>query len=209
MHEPATTLTDFALALECLVFAVVLARRGLSPSRRDWVLFFSAVALAAFLGGLSHGIGFESGSPVGGAVWRAVLVAVGLSALAGWRVGAGLVLSAGPAQAVRLGAALVFVAYCFAVVFVYPKFTLAVLHYLPAMVFTLVCLVIAARSRRSRPLAIAAAGLVISLGAAVLQQRGVGIHPVHFDHNALYHVIQMVALALLFVGAREAVDALR
>ncbi len=204
MQEPATTLTDLALALQCLVFAYILAKReGTASKRRDWTLFFAAVALAALLGGVVHGIGFESDSRIGGLLWRAVLVLIGLSALAGWRIGASLTLSGPAERVVRAMAAVLFGAYCLVVLFVYPKFSIAVANYLPAMVFTLVCLILAARSRGSRPLAVAAAGLMISLFAAALQQREIGIHPVYFDHNALYHVIQMVAFALLFVGSLE------
>jgi hypothetical protein len=40
------------------------------------------------------------------------------------------------------------------------------------------------------------------LGAAG-QQAGVALHPVHFDHNAVYHVVQAVALYLLYRTASE------
>ncbi len=204
MHEPATTLTDFALALECLAFAVVLARLGgASEGRRDWVLFYGAASMAALLGGVDHGLGLDSSSLAGGIVWRVVLLAVGLSALAGWRIGSNLALPGSAAGAVRLLALVLFAAYAVVVTVVDPSFRWAVIHYLPAMVFTLACLVVAARSRSSRRLAIGAVGLVIGLAAAALQQQRIGIHPVHFDHNALYHIIQMAALALLFVAALE------
>jgi hypothetical protein len=34
---------------------------------------------------------------------------------------------------------------------------------------------------------------------------GIGIDPVYFNHNALAHSVQAVALALIFLGARYAV----
>ena len=37
--------------------------------------------------------------------------------------------------------------------------------------------------------------------------RIIKLHPVHFDHNALYHVIEMGALVLVFRGALEPGDA--
>jgi len=40
--------------------------------------------------------------------------------------------------------------------------------------------------------------------ASYLQQRGVGLHPIYFNHNALYHALQAVALLLIFVARRLA-----
>ena len=47
---------------------------------------------------------------------------------------------------------------------------------------------------------LALAGLGLSVIAAIAQQWRVAIHPVHFDHNATYHVLLLPALALLFGG---------
>jgi len=38
--------------------------------------------------------------------------------------------------------------------------------------------------------------------ASALQQLHVGLHPRYFNHNALYHLIQGIALALLFNALR-------
>jgi hypothetical protein len=55
MTEPATTLTDYAITLETLLFAVGLWRWGWSA--RCWALAFVCVGLAAALGGTYHGFG--------------------------------------------------------------------------------------------------------------------------------------------------------
>ena len=44
--------------------------------------------------------------------------------------------------------------------------------------------------------------MVLTLVAAVVQQRKISLHPVYFNHNAFYHAIQAVALVLIYVGAR-------
>jgi hypothetical protein len=38
--------------------------------------------------------------------------------------------------------------------------------------------------------------------AAGVQQAGVALGSIHFNHNALYHVIQAVALFMIFWSAR-------
>jgi hypothetical protein len=45
-------------------------------------------------------------------------------------------------------------------------------------------------------------GLALTFVAAAVQQLRIAIHPVYFNHNALYHVIQAGALLLIFVAAR-------
>ena len=57
--------------------------------------------------------------------------------------------------------------------------------------------------RREPPLLAGAAGLALGIAASVLQQRHVGIHPVYFNHNALYHLLQAVAFFLVFRTARH------
>ena len=42
------------------------------------------------------------------------------------------------------------------------------------------------------------------LAAAVLQQLHVGLHPVWFNHNALYHLLEGIGFAGLFVALRAA-----
>jgi hypothetical protein len=47
------------------------------------------------------------------------------------------------------------------------------------------------------------AGVSLSAVAAGIQQSGVAIHR-HFNHNDLYHVVQAVAIWLLYLAARRA-----
>ncbi len=44
-----------------------------------------------------------------------------------------------------------------------------------------------------------AAGVAVSFAAAAVQQSGLALHR-HFNHNDLYHVIQMGGLYLLYRG---------
>ena len=46
----------------------------------------------------------------------------------------------------------------------------------------------------------------ISLFAALIQQLRVALHPVYFNHNALYHVLQAIALDLVFLASRRLVE---
>jgi hypothetical protein len=49
--------------------------------------------------------------------------------------------------------------------------------------------------------------MLLSIAGAVLQQSRLGVHPVWFNHNDLYHVVQAVALWLLQRAALRLRDA--
>jgi len=48
----------------------------------------------------------------------------------------------------------------------------------------------------------AAISLLATLIAAAIQQLQIAMHPTYFNHNAIYHLLQAVALALLLVAFR-------
>jgi hypothetical protein len=51
------------------------------------------------------------------------------------------------------------------------------------------------------------AGLALVFVGAAVQQSGVALHPVYLDHNTVYHIIQGLALWLLYRAARWISDA--
>jgi hypothetical protein len=194
VKEPDVTLTDYALALECAVFCVILLRGSIGNTlRRWWAFFFATVGLAAFIGGTVHG--FLPGNTV---LWTATMLTLGLTSLAGWLIGS-LLLGMRwlrPVAVVLLGL------YAGVVLFVNSTFVVAIAMYLPATVFLLLAMVARYATARERAVAIGIVGLLLTFVAAAVQQLKVGLHPVYFNHNALYHVIQFVALWLIFVAAR-------
>jgi hypothetical protein len=93
---------------------------------------------------------------------------------------------------------LLYLAYVAVVLWISRRFVIAIAAYLPATLLLLV--VLAGRWRRHRETAslLGIIGVLLTLLAAGLQQAGVGVHPEYFDHNALYHAVQALAMYLLF-----------
>jgi hypothetical protein len=58
------------------------------------------------------------------------------------------------------------------------------------------------RRRRERAVLWGIAGLALSYGAAAVQQSETAMPALKLSHNALYHLIQAVALLLIFLAAR-------
>jgi uncharacterized protein DUF6962 len=196
MQEPDVTITDFLLSLEALAFALLIARSATTPLQRWFTSFFVATAVASFAGGLVHG--FFSDSKI---LWRLVLIALGVVATAAWAIGARMLFSDRVAYLVEIAAWIAFVAYAWIVVFITDAFAIAVANYLPSTLFLIVAFVAAFQASRSTPLALGLGGLVLTLIAAGVQQSGIALHPKYFNHNALYHLLQAIALFGIFRGA--------
>src|SRR5688572_14907160 len=203
MTEPDVALTDYFLAAECGVFAWLLLRLPAGgPFRTSFALFFASSAAAALAGGTVHGFFVDRPSLVGVVLWRATLVALGVTAYCAWTIGARLLLSPAGAARVRTAAAIGLAGYSVLVVARIDRFWVAIANYAPAVLFLALGLAAAYRRERRRPLAVGLAGLALTIAAALVQRFEVALHPVLFNHNALYHLIQAAAFLLVFSAAR-------
>jgi peptidoglycan/LPS O-acetylase OafA/YrhL len=101
------------------------------------------------------------------------------------------------------------VTFAAVVLLVDESFTSIVRFYLPALLLFLLGAAVQAMRGRSRGWGLITAGLLVSIGAALLQQARVAIHPVYFDHNAVYHVVQGIALVFIYLGFRGTTTSFR
>ena len=204
MTEPDVTLTDYGLAILCAILAHLIFHRGkrASPYRLWLAGFFLAAGAAPLFGGTVHGFFSDEASLGHRILWPATMLSIGVAALTAWAVGARLLFSKTPRRVIIGLAAIQLVVYATVVLVASQDFRLAIGGYLPATLFLLVALLLAHRKERARPLVFAAAGLALTFVAAAIQQLQIPLHPTYFDHNALYHVVQAIALVMFFVGAR-------
>jgi len=202
MTEPDVALTDYVLAAESLLLLALLRRRSSPDGPRFWLaLYFGSVSVAALCGGTVHGFFLDEQSIGHLILWPATLIAAGATALAAWAIGARILLRERAAHRVIIAAVAQFLIYSMLLLWT-QDFRLAIVVNLPATLWLLAGFVVAYRRERHRSLLAAAASIALILIAALLQQIGVGVHPLYFSHNALYHVLQGVALVLFFRGAR-------
>lgn len=201
--EPAVALTDLGLAVEGAVLAALVNRaRTTDAVLQGWfVLFFAALALAAFFGFVAHGFIVHKMSLAHRLVWRAVLLAIGVVSLAAWTIGARLVFSARAATLITTLVTLAFVAYAVLVLGHQRSFVVAVIAYLPATLFLLGAFLLRQRRAPTPHLGAGVAGLLLTLVAAAVQHFGIGLNPVWLNHNALYHLIQALGLWLIYRAA--------
>ena len=215
MSEPDVALTDYALTLLAGFFAVLVLRRGDAASAlRGWfALFFAAAAGASLFGGSVHGFFPNENSQGHALLWPATLLSLGVATWSGWAVGAHLVLAPRAARLLIVAAALQLLGYSAVVLSGQQEFVVAVINYLPAALFMLGAVLWAQYRDPELRLSPAAWGLVLTFVAAGVQRLGLGLHPQYFNHNALYHLVQALGLALIFWGCRSVagmrVDAIR
>jgi hypothetical protein len=205
MTEPAVTLTDYALAIECAVFVIVLSQLDARDKKLCFwfVVFFASAGVASALGGTVHGFFLAASSPGRRILWPATIVSILVTSLAAWNIGAVLQLDEHNAVLVRRLAIAQLVVFSLVVLFVTSKFYVGIIAYLPSTLFLLFALMMTYRRRPDRAIRWGVAGLALTLVAAAVQQVRVGIHPIYFNHNVLYHVIQGAALGMIFVAARS------
>ncbi len=204
MTEPDVALTDFLLTAQCGVFSYYLSR--IQSHRRRLqnlcVQFFAVVGLASLTGGAVHGYFHEESTWEFQILWRLGLVVLGAGSYFSWLIGAELLLrGAGRKRIGRfaLGCLLLYSGY---VLFWDQRFLFAILNYLPATFFLFLAFLLQIRTGHKQSALFGAFSVLVTLVAAAVQQLEIAPHPTYFNHNALYHLLQAVALALLLLAFR-------
>ena len=205
--EPMTVATNAVLAVLAFVFAVRLAYRsaGEGSAATGWLAAaMFATGCAAVIGALAHGTDPTSDTRLRERSWRAALYTTGF-------IGAASVASVAffAGQGITRTAILAFAGIKL-LVFIrraarQPEFRIAAADYGAALAIVLVGAVYEASQRRAPGMAWLIVGVLVSLVAWIVQARKLALHR-HFNHNDLYHVIQMGALYAFARGGALLVD---
>jgi hypothetical protein len=191
-----TLATDYALAAANGYFGMRLLG-GTSPARRCWGAGFVALGASALLGGTYHGFGAVLGARALAALWQ----------ITAWAIGAGCFLlllgiaraglPSGPRRWLVALATALFLAYA-ALSTRSQDYLLQVAYTGVTMLFILVVSLLRLRVGGRFALWMVA-GVAVSAVAAGVQAAGLAPHR-RFNHNDLYHVIQMLGMYLFFRG---------
>lgn len=193
IHEPMTLATDYLIAVVAVTLGTILHRRD----ARSWPAAFFAIAAGALLGGTYHGF-VHVMTPLAAAIlWRATVYAIGFATLfLFFGVSGDLIRNRRLRLTIEIFALVEFVVYMAWISF-RPDFLYVILDYGSALL--LIGGAAIASWKRLPEAGWFVASVVTSVVAAVVQQSGIALHR-HFNHNDLYHVIQIAALWLLYRG---------
>ena len=183
MNEPTTVLTDYALA----AVSIFLGSKLVGKSKL-WAVAFVALGLGAALGGTWHGF-WEND-----ALWKATTLSVGVASF-GMVAGSALATTGGTLQRLLVGFALgKMAAYC--------AWMLYHDDFIWVIADTATALLIVALLHLWRFNGWMLGGVAVSLLAGLAQASGLDLHA-HFNHNDLYHVLQVAAMFAFYRGVRK------
>lgn len=206
LAEPDVALTDYALVVESFLFTAWIYKMRIANSLRLWfVLLFGSIGFAAFVGGTVHGFLPDPQSRATRLCWLITMIVLGVTALSEYALAARILFPPRSATVATSAAFLMFAVYTALVVTWNDTFRIAVINYIIGLLFLSAALLRLYAGNRSRAALIGLAGLLLTVGASVVQQARIAIHPHYFNHNALYHLLEAIALFLIYISARSLV----
>lgn len=154
------------------------------------------MGLAGLFGALTHGFGADITPRSHQLLWRITLVFVGLTTVFMLLGGLAHVL---PRSTWIHWLPVIWFIVFMAAIFKNDDFKTVVLFYVPGMVLVLVLMVVSFMTTQNEGALWIIASIVIGFVGAGIQQSGFSLHT-HFNHNDIYHVIQMGGMILLYKG---------
>lgn len=199
--EPVTLATDYAMGVLAVVLAVRLLRAGLAAGQVPILLWsgaFAATALAAWFGGTHHGFLQMMPAAAARGVWKVTVLSTGVAS-ACLLAAVAVAGTGGALQRVLLTAAVVKLAVYVWWMLSHDDFLFVIADYGLALAALMVVMWVSTTGGLAAASPWLTAGVAVSVVAAGIQALGIAPHP-HFNHNDLFHVVQMVALYLLYRG---------
>ena len=199
--ELTTSATDALLAIECTIIIALLLRSATTNRWRTnlWCSIFTLLATASSLGALLHAL--ELPKPMRIALWTPLYLSLGIlvllfimGAVADWR---------GKVAAKRLvpwgiGVSAAFLGLT---ALLGGKFIVFIVYAATVLLSTLAIYTFLAVTHRLKGTAVIALAILLNLAAAAVQASNLSLHLVFpFDHNGLFHLVQIVSTAILGLG---------
>ncbi len=203
--EPMTLLTDYALAgvTGWLGWLLFRAQEG-HAARSCWAVAFAALALSAALGGTYHGFAPSLAEGAQNLLWKATVMAVGVGTF-GMVVGSSIGTTTGTLRKLLLSVAAAKLVIYLAWMLSHDDFLYVIVDTGIAMAMVGLLHGWTAICGRDRASLWMLGGVGVSAFAAGVQAMGYTLQP-NFNHNDLYHVIQIAAMTLYYIGARRLCD---
>lgn len=202
LREPATFWTDCLLAACSGWLAWSLARSGPTshaPATLWWIGAFTASAIAAAAGAIHHGLGHELHPSANQRLWQFTLLSLVGTGFCLLQVAAHLALAGPVLLSAQIAAGLVALGFGAAALRI-DKFSAAIGAYGLGLTAVTSAAILTRHHYASVHWFWIVAGFGLSVAAAVVQHFRIGCGP-RFNHNDLYHVVQLAAQGCFYLGA--------
>jgi hypothetical protein len=201
IYEPTTAITDFVIFFMGCYYGWVIVHISDSIFHMFWAISFITLAVGALLGGISHGFGPMLSKIAKMIIWRLTLLFIGLTAL-GLLLSALTILTNGKVNIGILSFFVILFAYYNYKVFKNDSFLIAIKFYLPFIIISLICFSYIFIYRGYTGALFISVGLLVTLFASLIQLSKIVLHK-HFNHNDLFHIVQIIGMYLMFEGGQE------
>lgn len=199
--ELTTAATDALLGIVCVAIVWWLAAVRPSWARHVWIAVFTLMAAASFLGAVAHG--FDLDARVRGLLWQPLYLSLGVTialfvvaAVHDWRGEA-------TARALLPWAAAAGVGFYLVTAVLSGAFMVFIAYEAIAMITALAIYGALVAAGTLPGAAWIAAGIAISVLAAIVQATTLSMRVgVVFDHNGLFHLVQIAGAIVLAAGVR-------
>lgn len=196
--EPDVTLTDYVLFLEFSILAWLLCRKPRHPIRTLMAISLFSSGISALLGGTVHGFFSDEKTLPCILLWRGTLLGLGVMSWSFFMLGTNIIIPKKYYTGLFYFACLQLAIYTIIVLFVSQAFWIVIINYLPASLFILVASIIKwIKSRQNIWLGFII-GVFLMLVASFIQSFHIALHPIYFNHNAMYHLVMFIAVFGLF-----------
>lgn len=198
--EPVTAVTDYLLAAVYLAFALPLLDQGRAQRQVSLQLAaatFFATVLGAGAGGTYHLIG-------GQVLWKTTIYCIGLTGFLMVASAAFVATTGVPREVFLIGAGLQFAVFGIWVI-AHDDFRYVIYDYGTAMLLTLTLFCWASYRRLSQNTPWIAAAVLLTFAGSAIQASGFDLNR-NFNHNDVYHIIQLGAAWLFYRGFRGSRD---
>ena len=202
IYEPMTTITDVLIAIIALYYARELTAiylHQLLNVQYHWIWTFRMLALGAFLGAISHGIGPYLSPVLQDSVWKFTTYSIGIMSyfmvltMLHHLFDYPIVLRL---RWILIGLIIIYLV----IVTINDNFINVIRFYLPLMVIVVLGLLYTRLTVNADGTNMIILGILISFIAAGVQQSRVVLHE-NMNYNDIAHFIQMVAMWCFYRGS--------
>ena len=202
IYEPMTTITDVLIAIIALYYArelTALYLQQLLNVQYHWIWTFRMLALGAFLGAISHGIGPYFHPRIGDLVWKFTTYSIGIMSY--FMVLTMLHHLFDYHFVLRLRWILIaLIVIYLTIVTINDNFVNVIRFYVPLMVIVVIGLLYTWLTVNADGTDMIILGILISFIAAGVQQSRIVLHE-HMNYNDIAHFIQLVAMWCFYRGS--------
>jgi hypothetical protein len=200
--EPMTMFTDYLLGGYTLYLCILMFQEGNEDavlSTWFFLLAFLSSAIGAIVGGSSHGFKTYLSKRQDKIIWKITVYMIGIGSLC-MLVGATIssVSNQTIATLLILIAILKFAIYAWWMSS-HDEFIFVIVDYVPSMLLVIILKIITYIQIEDPSALWIISGIGVAFIAAAIQASGKGIHQ-HFNHNDIFHLIQLPAMYLIYRG---------